>query len=90
MCTIYRGASDRKFSKQRVGEAVQWAVMEWAAANGCTRYDLEGIDPVNNPGVYVFKKKMGGEIIDLVGQEYVPLNARGKLGYQVAKILRLL
>jgi len=73
------GASDRKFSKQRVGEALHWGVMEWAVSQGCTRYDLEGIDPDNNPGVYAFKKKMGGEEVDLHGHSFYGLNWRGKL-----------
>ena len=64
--------------------------MEWAVSQGCTRYDLEGIDPDNNPGVYAFKKKMGGEEVDLAGKEYQPLNMLGKLGCQAAKVLRLL
>lgn len=52
------GASNRAYSKLRgVSEAVQWGVIEWAMAEGCTLYDLEGIDPINNPGSYQFKKK---------------------------------
>ena len=73
------GASDRKFSKQRVGEALYWAVMEWAELQGCVRYDLEGIDPVNNPGVDAFKKRMGSEEVDLHGHSFCGLNWRGKL-----------
>lgn len=81
------GAADRALSRQRVGEAVQWAAIEWAASHGCTRYDLEGIDPVNNPGVYAFKKKMGGNEVTLVGKKYAPLNNQGRIMYQAAKIL---
>lgn len=73
------GAADRELSRLRVGEAVQWAVINWAVDNGCTRYDLEGIDPVNNPGVYAFKKKMGGEEISLKGIVSYPLGVRGNL-----------
>ena len=73
------GASDRKFSRQRVGEAVQWAVIEWAVSQGCVRYDLEGIDPVTNPGVYAFKKKMGGSEVVLSGKSFYALNLRGKM-----------
>lgn len=71
------GAADRKYSKQRAGEAVQWAVIQWAIKQGCSRYDLEGIDPVNNPGTYQFKKKMGGNEIALQGKCSIPLNWRG-------------
>lgn len=76
------GMADRRFSKQRAGEAVQWSVIQWAIEQGCTLYDLEGIDPVNNPGTYQFKKKMGGEVVVLKGKEIYPLSYRGKfIGY---------
>jgi hypothetical protein len=73
------GATDRALSKQRVGEAVQWAAMEWALSKKCRRYDLEGIDPQRNPGVYEFKKKMGGHEIMLVGRQRFPLGIRGQV-----------
>jgi len=59
------GGVDREHGKLRAGEAVQWSVIEWALAKGCTMYDLEGIDPVNNQGTYQFKKKMGGREVAL-------------------------
>lgn len=73
------GATDRELSRQRVGEAVQWAVIEWAVSHGCVRYDLEGIDPVNNPGVYAFKKKMGGDEVVLCGKNSHALSLRGQV-----------
>lgn len=73
------GAANREFSRQRMGEAVQWAAINWAVENGCTRYDLEGIDPISNPGVYAFKKKMGGEEIALKGMTAHPLALLGQL-----------
>lgn len=73
------GGVDRKHPKLRGGEAVQWAVIEWALAQGCTLYDLEGIDPVNNPGTYQFKKKMGGSEITLPQLQLRPLDWRGRL-----------
>lgn len=81
------GASNRELSRQRVGEAVQWAVIEWGIEQGCSRYDLEGIDPVANPGVYAFKKKMGGEEVPLAGKEYIPLNMLGNCVLSIAKTL---
>ncbi len=73
------GASDRTFARQRPGEAVQWAVIEWALRKGCHRYDLEGIDPEKNPGVYEFKRKMGGKEVDLPGKQGFPLGTVGKV-----------
>jgi len=72
------GATDRKFNRERSSEAVQWAVIEWALGQGCTLYDLEGIDPVNNPGVYSFKKKMGGDEIILSGKSFKGLSQKGR------------
>lgn len=71
-------ATDRALRRDRVGEACQWGVIEWAIARGCTRYDLEGIDPVNNPSVYEFKKRLGGEEVILCGHEHRPLNLLGR------------
>ena len=73
------GGADRAFSRQRVAEAVQWAVIEWALSKDCRVYDLEGIDPVRNPGTYQFKKKMGGREVELPGEIFVPLNLRGRV-----------
>lgn len=81
------GASDRELSRQRVGEAVQWAVMEWGIAEGCSRYDLEGIDQANNPGVYAFKKKMGGEEVRLAGTHIIPLSLAGRVALVVGRLL---
>lgn len=73
------GATDRGVSESRTAEAIQWAIVEWALASGCVRYDLGGVDPEDNPGVYAFKKKMGGEEITLRGTCGHPLNIRGSL-----------
>ena len=73
------GGVDRRYSKERVGEFIQWSVMEWGCEHGFERYDLEGIDEINNPGVASFKKKMGGEIVNLQSSEVYGLTLVGKL-----------
>jgi len=77
------GATDRDLSKVRPGEALQWAVIEWALAQGCTMYDLEGVDPDGNAGTYEFKRKMGGEAIQLPGTTIRAFNLRGRLAAPV-------
>lgn len=67
------GASDRKFAKKRVGEAVQWAVVEWGVSQGYKKYDLGGVVPEENDGNYNFKKKLGGELISLPKEKIYPL-----------------
>ena len=81
------GGVDRGFPHARAGEALQWAVIEWGLAQGCALYDLEGIDPLANPGTYRFKKKMGGKVVSLSPQTLKPLNWRGSV---VGKAIMLL
>jgi len=84
---FFWGASDRRYSKHRVSEAVQWQVIEDGVAAGMARYDLEGIDPVGNPGVYQFKRKMGGTELVLQGQEVTPLSWTGRVAVGVGRRL---
>ena len=77
------GAVDRAFSKDCVGEAVQWGAVEWGLANSCLIYDLEGLDPDANAGTTAFKRKMGGQEVELAGKEYFPFGLRGALAARV-------
>lgn len=81
------GAVDRRFSKQRPGEAVHGAILDWAIEHGLERYDLEGIDQVANPGTYQFKMKMGAVERDLPGRHAYPLNALGRLALAAGRKL---
>ena len=81
------GASDRQFSRSRVSEAIQWQVIEDGVAAGMKRYDLEGIDPVRNPGVYEFKRKMGGAEVVLQGHDITPLSWTGRVALSVGRRL---
>ena len=73
------GGTDRQFTRECIGEALQWNVIEWATSHGCTNYDLEGIDPEKNAQVYTFKKQLRGEEITLPGKQYFPLGLRGRV-----------
>ena len=81
------GASDRRFSKCRVSEAIQWQIIQDGVASGMTRYDLEGIDPDGNPGVYQFKRKMGGADVILRGMEVAPLSYTGRVAVAIGRRL---
>jgi hypothetical protein len=78
------GCTDRSTPQVRAGEAVHWAAIEWGLAMGCTRYDLEGIDPHGNPGTYKFKKKMGGTEVALSGKRYIPIGTYGRIASWLA------
>lgn len=73
------GAVDRMYSRERVGEYIQWNIIEWGCQQGYTLYDLEGIDEKNNPGVAAFKKKMGGTVVGLKGKRVYPMRWSGHL-----------
>lgn len=81
------GAVDRCFAKQRPGEAVQWGIIEWAVENGLETYDLEGIDPENNPGTYQFKMKMGGKEVALPGKRAYSLSISGRIALKAGRWL---
>ena len=72
-------STNREFLQERAGEACHWGALKYAIARDCTRYDLEGIDPVNNPSTYEFKKRWGGDEVTLYGQRRLPLNILGRV-----------
>ena len=49
------GASNEKGRKYNAAYLLQWEVIQYLKSKGIKRYDLGGIDPVNNPNVYTFK-----------------------------------
>lgn len=79
------GGVDRHYSKERLGEGLQWAIIDWACAQGFLRYDLEGIDEINNPGVTAFKKKLGGVVVGLASKNVYPLNWQGRVLMQLGR-----
>jgi lipid II:glycine glycyltransferase (peptidoglycan interpeptide bridge formation enzyme) len=70
-------ANRRAALASRASYLIQWNGVCNACEKGCRWYDLGGIDPKDNPGVYSFKKGMGGEEITVSGPfEYYPDNFR--------------
>jgi len=61
------GGSNETGLKYSASYLLQWKAIEWLKENGIQYYDLGGIDPEANPGVYTFKKGMGGEDISFIG-----------------------
>lgn len=56
------GAASDAGRATRAAFVLQWAVIQYAKSLGIETYDLGGIDEVKNPGVFHFKKGMGGRI----------------------------
>ncbi len=72
-CVYLLGASNEKALRVKATYLLQWHTIQVAQKTGCRWYDLGGIDPERNPGVYHFKKGMGGEDVTAPGPfEYYP------------------
>ena len=54
--------------KQYSSYVTAWALLNHCANSGVLRYDLSGIDPVNNKGVYDFKHGVGATEIKYIGE----------------------
>jgi lipid II:glycine glycyltransferase (peptidoglycan interpeptide bridge formation enzyme) len=54
------GATTEDAMKLKAAYLLQWSVIRWLKAKGAQYYDLGGIDPVANPGVYHFKSGLSG------------------------------
>ena len=92
MCVYLLGATNEAGLQCRAAYLAQWHVIQMARERGCRYYDLGGIDPDNNPGVYHFKKGMGGVDTTVPGPfEYYPgrlkktLVLRGEQMYRYLK-----
>ena len=46
---------------------LQWQAIQWLKAGGCRWYDLGGINPDGNPGVFQFKNGLGGHDVFQAG-----------------------
>lgn len=55
------GATSNEGMKTKGSYLLQWRMMQRLKERGCRWYDLGGINPATNPGVYHFKQGMGGE-----------------------------
>lgn len=55
------GATPNSGLKSRGSYLLHWRTIEWLKARGFSYYDLNGINPVTNPGTYKFKSDLCGE-----------------------------
>jgi hypothetical protein len=54
------GATSSEGMKAKGSYLLQWRMMQWLRESGCRYYDLGGINPGRNPGVFHFKSGFGG------------------------------
>jgi lipid II:glycine glycyltransferase (peptidoglycan interpeptide bridge formation enzyme) len=83
-------ASDRAYSKLRANRTLQWEMIRWALAGGCTRYDFRGTATGDPPspsdpgyGVYEFKKSFGPEFVRLTAYRDLVV---GRLRYRALRL----
>jgi lipid II:glycine glycyltransferase (peptidoglycan interpeptide bridge formation enzyme) len=62
------GATGNKGMKLRGSYLLQWHVVQRLKEMGCRWYDLGGINPGKNPGVYQFKAGLSGRDVNHIGQ----------------------
>ncbi len=61
------GASNKTGMEIRSSYLLQWEMIKWSKIMNCSRYDLGGIDPKLNPGVYRFKLGISKKEITGIG-----------------------
>ena len=54
------GATSNSGMKSNGSYLAQWKVIEWLKLQGCSGYNLHGINPVQNEGTYRFKSRLAG------------------------------
>jgi lipid II:glycine glycyltransferase (peptidoglycan interpeptide bridge formation enzyme) len=80
--------------KSKGSYLLQWRTMNRLREQGCRWYDLGGINPETNPGVYHFKQGMGGQECRQLGRyelrgsrvSAVAVNAAERVRSVIAKI----
>ena len=64
------GATSSEGMKAKGSYLLQWRMMQWLRERGCVWYDLGGINPDRNPGVFHFKSGLGGaEVLQCQSRE---------------------
>jgi lipid II:glycine glycyltransferase (peptidoglycan interpeptide bridge formation enzyme) len=86
------GATSNDGLKSKGAYLLQWSMIQWLKETGVRWYDLGGIDPEGNPGVYQFKKGFSGmetcQINPLVASESIVSSGIVKAGLALQRKLR--
>lgn len=61
-------ATSEKGRKTSASYALFWELIQCCIAKGIRFYDLNGIDPFDNPGVYYFKQGTGARTLEYLGE----------------------
>ena len=76
-CVYLLGASNDEGMQNKASYLLQWHTIQMARKRDCVFYDLGGIDPDGNPGVYHFKQGLKGMDVTAPGPyEMQPVGLR--------------
>jgi lipid II:glycine glycyltransferase (peptidoglycan interpeptide bridge formation enzyme) len=86
------GATSDEGLNSKGAYLLQWTLIQWLKENGIRWYDLGGIDPEGNPGVYNFKRGMSGSDVfqmnPLVASNSTVSSAIAKAGLAMQRAFR--
>jgi lipid II:glycine glycyltransferase (peptidoglycan interpeptide bridge formation enzyme) len=86
------GATSDQGLRSKGAYLLQWTMLQWLKDKGISSYDLGGIDPDGNPGVYTFKKGMSGsdtyQLNPLVASKSTVSSVIAKAGMAVQRAFR--
>jgi peptidoglycan biosynthesis/recognition FemAB-like protein len=90
-CVYLLGATSTAGLRSKAAYLLQWNTIVLAKEKGLRWYDLGGVDPVANPGVYHFKRGLGGEDVTAPGPfEASPSPWRGMVVRHAEAVHRIL
>lgn len=82
------GATGDKGLKLKGAYLSQWLMIQWLKEKGCRWYDLGGIDPERNPGVYHFKAGLSGKEVYHIGQFEMCKSILSNMSIRMGDVLR--
>lgn len=86
------GATSDEGLNSKGAYLLQWTLIQWMKKNGVRWYDLGGIDPQGNPGVYHFKRGLSGldvcQLSPFVASNSVVSSVIAKAGMAMQRGLR--
>jgi len=82
------GANGNKGLKLKGSYLLQWKMIQWLKEQGCQWYDLGGINPDSNPGVYHFKAGLSGKDVSHIGQYDVCENKTSLLIVKTGELMK--
>ncbi len=83
------GATNEMGMKIKSAYLLQWEMIKWLKSKGIKRYDLGGIDPINNPGVFKFKVGISDKEVSDFGSFEISNNYIIKKIYDIIHLIKI-